>query len=90
MKDKEDRGTGENMSDIFTSLSPNIPLGSAARQMSNIHLLLLSPGVGNCSFFFTYMYFCYFHVFISVYVLACELRPLRESETAERPDRDGC
>lgn len=48
------------MWDIFTSLSPNIPLRVAATQMSNIHLLLLSPVVGKCSF--------YIHVFLRFFL----------------------
>lgn len=53
------KGSSENMWDIFTSLSPNIPLGTAARQMPNIHLLLLSPAVRNWTFSFIYI-----HVFL--------------------------
>lgn len=54
------KGSSENMWDIFTSLSPNIPLGTAARQMPNIHLLLLSPAVRNWTFSFIYI-----HVFLN-------------------------
>lgn len=81
----------ENKWDIFTSLTPNIPLGITARQMSNMHLLLLRPVVGNCSSLF------YIHVFLLFFCssvcasLCAELSwgPW-ESETAERPDPEGC
>lgn len=73
------------MWDIFTSLSPNIPLGTAARQMSNIHLLLLSPVVGNCSFF---LYSCISAIFLFTFVVLCVLARVRCAQLiAEAPER---
>lgn len=71
------KGSSENMWDIFTSLSPNIPLGTAVRQMPNIHLLLLSPVVRNWTFSFIYIFmfssFFFLLMFVVLCVLACVL-----------------
>lgn len=71
--------------------------------MSNIHLLLLSPVVGNCSFFniyifiyiYIFMYFCFFSFYVcsSVCASLCAECTTRvswgpwESETAETRPR---
>lgn len=59
------------MWDIFTSLSPSIPLVTAVRQMSNIHLLLLIPVVGNCSLFYIYLYINVLLFFFFTLVVLC-------------------
>lgn len=73
---------------IFSQAShPIFPLGIAARQMSNIHLLLLSPVVGNCSFYIHVflLFFFPFYICSCVCVLAC-VRSAR-LWLAEAPER---
>lgn len=81
---------------IFSQASHPILLGTAVRQMSNIHLLLLSLVVGTCVFF---LHSCISAIFIIyVYSSVCasmcaECKTLVswgpwESETAKRPERE--
>lgn len=73
--------------------------------MSNIHLLLLSPVVGNCSFFniyifiYIYIYLCISAFFLFMFVVLCVLACVLSAQLGlaeapervkqQRPDREG-